>query len=297
MAHTSAIVTAGVIGLVVAGLAHPAAAKGHSTGRVSVDVADGCKAHLTGPGKQKTSRKVPASGLVGGLAPGTYHLKAGPSLCKAVPGKFKVKRGAVAAAKVLYDPRVVPTTIDGTFSGKEEVLGTSAVTAWSGRLTLTLRSVDSSAVTAFPQRAIYELTSAAGTWTISGTGVSCTRQGNGVFGLGDIRTDEQYWVNPWRGYTYTIHAIGSFTTMWPYVEACPAFGGGETLRDRSQEFPFPLVTNPWSGADPLPPLPGGPQLSGSFSRESGGERWSWTWDLKAGPGEQYSKPKVPLGSG
>ena len=284
MPRSCFIAAVGVAGLMAAGTivpAHAAVPAKARRGSVGVEVARGCSARLAGPGKKGSSHKVPASGVVGGLAPGTYRLKASPHTCKARPSKVKVKKGKTAAARVLNDPRVVPTTLSGTFSGRQETpMGNTSFT-WSGQITLTLSSVSSYSQPEFSQLALYRVTAASGRWDFSG-GTSCTYLGKGDFTTADIKADSEYFVNPWNGYTYAFHGLGSFVRQLQYTSSC----GGEHWI----ELAFPLVTNDWRGSEQLPPLHNGPQFSGTYQRDNGTAVTTWDWNLQPGPGVEYSKP-------
>ncbi len=121
MKRTSSVSSAVAAAIGLAGLAAPALAsqpvKKPAGGTVVVIMGNGCSAKLVGPGKQKTSRKVPASGVLKGLAPGTYTVKVKQKNCKPKPSKVTVKKGKRTTAEVLSDPRLVATSLTGSFSG------------------------------------------------------------------------------------------------------------------------------------------------------------------------------------
>ena len=277
--------------LSVAGVAAPAVGqpvKKPAGGTAVVIMGNGCSAKLVGPGKQKTSRKVPASGVLKGLVPGTYTVKVKQKTCKPKPSKIKVKKGKRVTAEVLSDPRLVATSVTGSFSGREEGPGANA--SWSGQITLTLRSVGTADFDSFPQLAQYRVTAASGSWTISGAVPGgCSYSGGGALTLDDFG-DGNYWMNPWNNNTYAFEGIANTSRTWPYQATCPS-GEGSEVRDESRGVPFRLLaSNQWSGIDPVAPLPTGGNPSGGYTWQQGPGRTTWTWDLGADLSKEYGKP-------
>lgn len=263
-----------------------APAKKKAGGTVVVDVANGCSVRLVGPGKAKQSRKV--SGAARGLKPGVYRLKATPKTCKASPKKVRVKKGKKARARVLNDPKFVPTTLIGTFSGKEQ--GPYMNASWSGQITLKMQfdGIANGPPGPFQQSAQYQVSEASGTWTIGGSVPGgCVYEGAGSFGLSDFRLGDNLWMNPWNNYAYAFEVVSNSASTWPYTATCP------DVRSERRPPPFRLLaTNEWSGIDPVPPLPTGDYPSGSFTWRQGETSTTWTWDFSdnATLGKEYSKP-------
>lgn len=291
----SALVLAAVIGLAGTGVVAPASAvapaKKKPGGTVIVTVGNGCSAKLVGPGKQKSSRKIPASGVLKGVAPGTYTLQVKPkSTCKPQPSKVKVKKGKRVTAEVLSDPKLVSTSLTGSFSGTET--GPGALASWSGEITLTLSSVGSASFASFPQLAQYRVTAASGSWSMSGAVPGgCSYSGGGPLTLDDFAvTSGNYWVNPWNNYMYAFEGVSNTDKSWPYVATCPE-GEGFEQRNETRGLPFRLLsTNQWSGIDPVAPLPTGVNPSGTFTWQQGSSSTTWTWALDTDLGKEYSKP-------
>ncbi len=291
----SALVLTAAICLTAAGAAAPALAvapvKKKPGGTVVVSIGNGCSVKLVGPGKQKSSRKVPARGVVKGVAPGSYKLQVSPkSTCKAKPSKVKVKKGKRVTAEVLSDPKMVPTSLTGTFSGSETSPGVRA--SWSGQIMLSLSTVGIASFPSFPQVAMYKVTSVSGSWTISGAVPGgCSYSGGGALSLNDFDVNNgNLWMNPWNNYTYAFEAVANASASWPYVATCPV-GEGSEQRNESREPAFRLLaTNRWSGIDPVAPLPTGISPSGTYTWDQGGSSTTWTWDLSPDLAKEYSKP-------
>jgi hypothetical protein len=281
-------------GLIGAGVASPASAAAPAAkkagGTAVVILGNGCSATLVGPGKQKTSRKVPARGVLKKLSPGTYTLKVKPKNCKAEKAKVRVKKGKRVTVEVFSDPKLVSTSFTGSFSGTESGPGVQA--SWNGEITLSLSSVGSASFPLFPQLAQYRVTAASGSWTISGVVPGgCSYSGGGALSLDDFGVDNgNLWMNPWNNNTYAFEAMANTAKSWPYVATCPTDEGSE-VRNESRPLPFRLLaSNRWSGIDPEPPLPTGGNPSGTYTWPQGAGSTTWTWDLGSDLSKTYSKP-------
>ncbi len=276
--------------LAAIGMASPALAKPKSGGTVVVNLGNGCSAQLVGPGKAKASRKVPTNGVLKNVAPGTYKLKVKPGTCKAERSKVKVKKGKRVTTEVLSDPKLVSTSMSGSFSGSES--GSSLTVSWSGSITLTLSSVGSADFASFPQLAQYKVSAASGSWTIGGAVPGgCSYSGSGSLSVDDFGPGNgNLWVNPWSNYTYAFEAVANTSKKWPYVATCPD-GDGVELRNETLPVPFRLLaSNGWSGINPVAPLPTGANPSGSYTWPMGSSSTTWTWDLSSDLSKEYSKP-------
>ena len=248
-----------------------------------VIMGNGCSAKPVGPGKQKNSRQVPASGVLKGMAPGTYTVKVKQKNCKPKPSKVTVQKGKRTTAEVLSDPKLVATSPTGSFSGREADPNGTLLASWGGQVTFSLATVGTYSSALFPQLARYEVTAASGSWTISGP---CAR-GSGSLTLGDIDvTNSSLWMNPWDNNRYAIYLKGDVDKAWPYVHTC------DPVRNANYQVPvYMLVSNKWSGIDPVDP-PFGANPSGTFTWDNrqGTGSTTWTWDLGQNASKEYGKP-------
>lgn len=261
-----------------------------TTGKVVVDASYNCSVKLKGNG---ITRKVPNSGVVKGLTPGTYKVVAKPSKCKPKKAKVKVKKGKTVKTKVLYDPKQVPTSMSGTFSGEEFVNGRSYA-RWNANVTLQLEEPIGGYTGAFETLARYRVTALTGNWTINYQPSSeCTYEGNGTLGIDDLRIDstgrpDPWWTNPWNDFTYAFEAVAKGEKSWAYTRTCT---DPYSQRQEPRPLPFRLLsTNQWSGIEPVAPLNTGSSPSGSYTWDLGTSRYTWTWDIGVDLGKEMSKP-------
>lgn len=296
--------------LVLSGAALPADAVSAkaSTGTVAFVMDSRCSVTLKGPGSAKTKTKVPKSGKVNGLKPGTYSITLKPkSSCQASSKKITVKKGKTAKATVYYDLRIVPLTVSGSFSGGFSVDGQSRAT-WSGQVSLAYDPPSGTGnIPGFETYSYYRPTAFSGNWSINFTTNlgECTHVGSGTFSIDILRKDstgapDWWWTNPWAagGTTYAWEAVTN-ETMWPYTRTCtdPVDGSVEVTQ-QSMPAAFRLLsTNQWDGttavAPPVSPPDGTARFAGTYVQTLTGTVNTWTWDL-AGPdgalGQSVSRP-------
>ncbi len=282
------LATAMMFGMAGVGAAAPASAMVPAKkpgGKVVFTLSYGCSAKLVGPGKKKTTYKVPDKGVLKGLPPGTYRVKVKPKTCKSKKSTVKVKQGKKVTVEVLNDPRLVPTSLTGSFEGTET--SSTMKVSWSGEITLKLWSVGTASFPLFPQLAQYEVDRVSGSWTISG-GVpgGCSYSGSGSLTRNDFGEERPAaWMNPWDNSRYAFEILANTSNQWPYVATCP------DVRNESRPIPFRLLaTNQWSGIDPVPPLPSGANPSGTYTWSMGPTSTTWTWNLGTDLSKEYSRP-------